>query len=120
MATTRDTTATTGDTSSGQGAGAQKPQAAKLAEDFQPNEPKPKSGVDKDGNPDDSLSEKQLERSATEALLSLRPQPSADEVSKVLEALAEHDEHGQPKNKVKTAKEGGEKAVAELNKQRAG
>jgi len=94
---------------------------AKLSEDFKPNEPiGGGTGTDAEGKPDQSLSDKQLERAATEALMSLRPQPTADEVRKVLEALAEKDEKtGQPKTKVKTAKEGGDKAVEELNKQRA-
>jgi len=97
---------------------AEKPKAAKLAEDFQPNEPTSPAGTDAKGVPDGTLSDKQLERAASEALLSLRPQPSAEEIKQVLLALAEVDEKGQPKVKVKTAKEGADKAVAELNKQR--
>jgi hypothetical protein len=89
---------------------------AKLADDFQPNEPAAKSGVAADGQPDDSLSPKQLERAATEALHSLRPQPSATEVERTLEKLAELDpKTGQPVNKVKTAKEASDKAVSALN-----
>jgi hypothetical protein len=89
----------------------------KLPEGFEPNEPTGGgTGVDKDGKPDQTLSPKQLERAASEALLSLRPQPSATEIETVLEALAETDEKGHPKIKVKTAKEAADKAVAELNK----
>ena len=65
-----------------------KPKGAKLAEDFEPNEPSLRSGSDKDGKPNDTLSPKQLERGAVEALLSLRPQPTAEEIQKVLEELS--------------------------------
>jgi hypothetical protein len=98
---------------------AEKPKAAKLADDFKPNEPLGGgTGTDAEGKPDQSLSEKQVDRAASEALLSLRPQPSADEIERVLEALAAKDEKGHPKTKFKTAKEAGSKAVEELNKQR--
>jgi hypothetical protein len=92
---------------------------ATLPEGFQPNEPTAKSGVGADGKPDDTLSPKQLERAADEALLSLRPQPSANEVTRALEKLAEVDDKGHPKVKVKTAKEAADKAVAALNEIRA-
>jgi hypothetical protein len=88
--------------------------AATLPEGFQPNEPNLKSGTDASGKPDDSLSPKQLERAASEALHSLRPQPTALEISKALEKLAEVDDKGHPKVKVKTAKEAADKAVAAL------
>jgi hypothetical protein len=102
------------------GADAPKPKVepAKLADDFQPNEPKPKTGVADDGQPDDSLGGSQAERAQTEALLSLRPQPSADEIKKVLENLAAKDEAGKVK-KFKTAADAGKAAVDELNKIRA-
>jgi hypothetical protein len=113
--------ATTRDSSGGTAESGQAPKAAKLADDFKPNEPVGGgTGIDAEGKPDQSLSEKQVERGASEALLSLRPQPSAEEITRVLEALAEKDEKGQPKNKLKTAKEAGAKAVEELNKQRGG
>jgi hypothetical protein len=92
---------------------------ASLPEGFQANEPAHKSGTDKDNKPDDTLSEKQLERAANEALLSLRPQPSANEITRVLEKLAEVDDKGHSKVKVKTAKEAADKAVAALNEIRA-
>jgi hypothetical protein len=117
MATTR---ADSGASTEAPTTAAEKPKPAKLSEDFKPNEPTGGGrGTDSEGKPDGSLSDKQVERAATEALLSLRPQPSADEVSKVLEALGEVDEKGALRAKVKTAKEAGDKAVAELNKQRA-
>jgi hypothetical protein len=98
-------------------AGPTAPTAHKLPEDFEANEPTGGgTGVDKDGKPDQTLSPKQLARAANEALLSLRPQPSATEIEAVLEALAETDEKGHPKIKVKTAKEAADKAVAELSK----
>jgi hypothetical protein len=98
---------------------APKAEPAKLADDFQPNEPKPKTGVAEDGAPDETLGPSQAERAQTEALLSLRPQPSADEISKVLENLAAKDEGGKVK-KFKTAKDAGSAAVDELNKIRGG
>jgi hypothetical protein len=86
--------------------------AAKLADDFVPNEPY----ADKDGKPADrELSPKQLERAAVEALHSLRPQPTAGEITHVLDRLAEVDEKHKPRVVVKSAKEAGEKAVALLN-----
>jgi len=93
----------------------EKPAARKLADDFQPNEPTSKSGLDKDGHPDDSLSAKQVERAATEAMLSLRPQPSAEEMNAVFDKLGELTPEGQPAKKFKTAKEAGDAAVAALN-----
>jgi len=102
-------------------AAAPKKDQAKLAEDFKPNEPiGGGTGTDADGKPDQSLGDKQVERAASEALLSLRPQPSADEMTKVLGGLAERDDKGQPKQKFKTAKEAGDAAVSKLNEQRAG
>jgi hypothetical protein len=92
-----------------------KAEAAKLADDFQPNEPRPKTGVDDEGKPDDSLGESQAERAETEALLSLRPQPAAEEIKKVLEAL-----RADKTKKFKSAKDAGSAAVDELNRMRAG
>lgn len=100
-----------------------KHEPAKLAEDFVPNEMADhlKSGRNEKGEADGTLGESQVSRAATEALLSLRPQPSADELQRVLDALDEADpKTGQPKKKFKTAKEAGDAAVAELNKQRGG
>jgi len=97
---------------------APKAEPAKLADDFQPNEPRPKTGVAEDGAPDETLGPSQAERAQTEALLSLRPQPSADEIKKVLEALSAKDEKGKAK-KFKSAKEAGSAAVDELNKIRS-
>jgi len=89
--------------------------AAKLADDFQPNEPVFKSGVDEKGMPNDTLSEKQAERAANEALLSLRPQPTAAECQAVFDKLSERDDKGKLKKQFKTAKEAGDAAVAALN-----
>ena len=95
-----------------------KAEAAKLADDFVANEPKPKTGQDAEGKPDDTLGESQAERAETEALLSLRPPPSTDEIDKVLAALGERDEKQQPKKKFKSAADAGKAAVDELNKLR--
>lgn len=81
---------------------------AQLAEDFQPNEPTAKSGTNEKGEPDGTLGDTQVERAATEALLSLRPQPSVEQVHKVLEVLAD--------KKFKSASDAGKAAVDELNK----
>ena len=102
-------------TSSGDAAAKPKEPKYKLSDDFQPNEPITKSGLDKDGKPDDTLSPNQLGRAGIEAMLSLRPQPSKTELDIVLDELKEVDAGGQPKIKVKTAKEGGDKPVALLN-----
>lgn len=100
---------------------APKVEPAKLGEDFVPNEPTEgqKSGRNEKNEPDGSLGDQQAARAATEALLSLRPQPSADEIQKVLANLAEVDpKTKQPKHKHKTAADAGNAAVAELNKLR--
>lgn len=90
---------------------------AQLAEDFQPNEPTAKSGTNEKGEPDGTLGDTQVERAATEALLSLRPQPSVEQVHKVLEVLAEVDpKTKQPVKKFKSASDAGKAAVDELNK----
>lgn len=94
---------------------------AKLSDDFVPNEPKPKTGTDADGKPDDTLSDSQAERAADEALLSLRPQPAVAEIKVVLTTLAEKDpKTGQPLKKFSSAKDAGSAAVDELNKLRGG
>ena len=96
---------------------AAEPQA--LSEDFVPNEPSPKTGTDAEGKPDGSLSVDQVARAGTEALLSLRPQPVASEVTKVLEVLGEKDpKTGVPLKKFSSAKDAGSAAVDELNKLR--
>jgi len=91
------------------------PKAAKLAEDFVPNEPATHSGVDEKGLPNETLSQNQTTRAANEALLSLRPQPTATDCQNVFDKLLERDEHGKLKKQFKTAKEAGEAAVAALN-----
>jgi hypothetical protein len=91
-----------------------KKEPRKLADDFKANEPSSKAGLDAEGKPDGTLSTKQLTRAASEGMLSLRPQPSQTEMRVVLDMLVEKDEKGQPKYKVKTAKEGAEKAVSLL------
>ena len=85
-----------------------------LPEGFKANEPTHKSGLDADGKPDGTLSVKQVVRAGTEAMLALRPQPSKEHIELVIGQLQETDENGQPKVKVKTAKEAGEKAVSLL------
>jgi hypothetical protein len=104
-------------TSSGDAAAsAAKPKVShKLPDDFKPNEPSANSGVDDKGVPDGTLSPNQLARAASEAMLALRPQPSRTEMENVLEKLAAKDAKGQPAIKVKTAKEGGDKAVSLLS-----
>ncbi|GEM_PF-4922328 len=95
------------------------PTEAKLSESFKPNEPDHKSGVGDDGNPNDTLSLAQVERAATEALLSLRPQPSGLEVRGVLNLLGEKDpENDKVKEQFKSAKDAGAKAVELLNSTR--
>ena len=91
---------------------------AKLPDDFVANEPAAASGVDDSGKPDGTLSPKQLTRAAAEALHALRPQPAASEVTAVLERLAEVDDKGHTKVRVKTAREAADKAVAALNELR--
>lgn len=63
------------------------------------------SGVDDKGQPDGSLSDKQVERAATEALHALRPQPPGPVIASILDKLAERDEKGQPKQRFKSAEE---------------
>jgi len=92
-----------------------KPASAKLADDFQPNEPTVKSGVDDKNQPNDTLSDNQLTRAANEALLSLRPQPTAIECQNVFDKLLERNEKGHPKKQFKTAKEAGDAAVTAYN-----
>jgi len=81
---------------------------AALSADFVPNEPSPKTGKDAEGKPDGSLSADQVSRAATEALLSLRPQPAAIEINIVLDALVG--------KKFTSAADAGAAAVTELNK----
>jgi hypothetical protein len=84
-----------------------------LAPDFEANEPTAKSGTDAEGKPDGTLGPNQVERAAVEALHSLQPQPTANQIKNILAALAEVDpKTKQPKHKFKTAKEAGEAAVA--------
>jgi hypothetical protein len=59
------------------------------------------SGVDKEGKPDGSLSIKQVNRAATEAMIAMRPQPTSNEMNYVYHKLAEADDEGFPKNKYK-------------------
>jgi hypothetical protein len=97
-----------------------------LSKDFQPNEPRLKTGVDDEGKPNDTLSNQQVERAVTEALLSLRPQPDATELRGVLNELTDppkRDVHDpiakKAREQYKTAKEAGEAGVAKLNEIRA-
>ena len=92
---------------------------AKLPNDFKPNEPTTKGGVGADGAPDGTLSKEQVIRAANEALLALRPQPTAAECQAVFDKLTEVDSNGQPKHKFKTAKEAGDAAVADYNAMKA-
>jgi|SRR5215468_11477401 len=96
-----------------------KPASAKLADDFQPNEPTHRSGVDDKGMPNDTLSPEQTARAANEALLSLRPQPTATDCQNVFDKLLEHDDKGKPKKQFKTAKEAGDAAVTAFNELKA-
>ena len=63
------------------------------------------TGVDAEGKSDGSLSDKQVERAASEALHALRPQPSGPVIASILDKLAERDEKGQPKQKFKSSEE---------------
>jgi hypothetical protein len=105
-------------TSSGDAAGgsaAKTKEAHKLPESFVPNEPSVNTGVDEKGAADGTLSPNQLSRAATEGLLSLRPQPTREQIEVVLDKLNAKNEKGQPAIKVKTAKEAADKAVSLLS-----
>jgi hypothetical protein len=90
-------------------------EARKLSEDFKPNEPSTNTGVDEKGVPDGTLGPQQLERAANEGLLSLRPQPTREQIEVVLRKVNAKNEKGFPAIKCKTAKEAAEKAISLLN-----
>jgi hypothetical protein len=54
--------------------------------------------------PEPEIKPKHVQRAAVEALTTMRPQPTANHVTTVLESLAELDENGVPKHKFKDAK----------------